>query len=200
MGRHPITLNVIESRLEGRNIEIVDYGGRVLDETVFRCVTCDHHWSTKAAYVLKGSGCRKCASFGRKPLPVTEILKKLEGRDIRLVEYAGTVNGESVFECTKCSNSWTTRASSVTRGRGCGRCAGVAPISLEALERDLADRPVSVVEYSGSTTGSSLWRCDEGHEWRAEARNVRRGSGCPECARLRRRKANKLEERKAGLP
>jgi len=73
-------------------------------------------------------------------------------------------------------------------GRGCPICAGrqvlVGFNDLQTICPDIAAEatgwnPTTVTAVSGKIR---LWRCSEGHEWKARVANRRNGAGCPVCA------------------
>jgi hypothetical protein len=81
-------------------------------------------------------------------------------------------------------HAWRAIPSSVNKGSWCGRCAGVARLSLDDL-RAIARAnggECLAIEYV-NLAEPVPWRCAEGHEWISEARHMRSvGSWCPRCA------------------
>ena len=45
--------------------------------------------------------------------------------------------------------------------------------------------------FAKSSNKKVWWRCNQGHEWQAVIANRTKGSGCPECAREKRKKTLK---------
>ena len=56
-------------------------------------------------------------------------------------------------------------------------------LDQDSIEQWLFDEgiPITLLEYSGTVGGSSLWKCNDcGHEWEARANSVRGGRHrCP---------------------
>ena len=67
--------------------------------------------------------------MGRKRVTAEDVVRRLEGRTVELVEYAGSVLGKSTFRCKECGHIWTGTADNITRGRGCPKCAGHIPVT-----------------------------------------------------------------------
>lgn len=122
-----------------------------------------------------------------KRFTLSEVVEKIGGRLISVLNYAGNVLAVSQFQCTAaaCGNVWSTSASNVIRGSGCPKCAH-GDIPLKKVQQKLDGRGVSVESYAGSAVNkNSTFKCDKaGHKWTASAASVLRGSGCPKCARL----------------
>jgi len=76
----------------------------------------------------------------------------------------------------------------MTRGDGCGICAGVAPRTHEGIEESFQKRGMELLEpYRGIHT-KVLIRGACGHKWKAEPNSVlNNGRGCPRCAGTQKR-------------
>ena len=120
--------------------------------------------------------------MGRKRVTAEDVVRRLEGRTVELVEYAGSVLGRSTFRCLECGHVWTGTADNITRGRGCPKCAGSIPVTREEAERRLIGRNITLLEYGGTTTSMSTFRCNiDGHTWSTSFGSVDGGSGCQKC-------------------
>ena len=91
------------------------------------------------------------------------------------------------WECAE-GHRWEALAHNVARGSWCPVCARrrqggnqytITIGTLKDLARSRGGECLSR-RYRGPFT-KYLWRCAEGHEWKAIADSVRRGSWCPEC-------------------
>lgn len=81
-------------------------------------------------------------------------------------------------------HEWEAVPGSIATGTWCGRCAGVAQLSLEDMQETARARGGNCISRSYVNHRTPLlWRCAEGHEWTARPGNVRHGSWCPHCAR-----------------
>jgi len=182
----------VRHRLAERDdVELVRYSGDSKGHSSFRCPE-GHEWEAAAVGVLRGRGCAYCAAerLGRVfRLTEDEIRLRLADRDdVSLLEYGGTGAAKSKFRCRE-GHEWLARTESVFgAGRGCQICAleklrldqTFDETTVRALLSDRAD--LSLVEYGGRSKALSLFRCTEGHQWRATSRDVLRGSGCPTCS------------------
>src|ERR1051326_6332381 len=89
-----------------------------------------------------------------------------------------------VWQCSE-GHRWKAQLSKVKRGTWCAVCAGRAPLTIrnmQAIAKARGGQCLSL-EYLNNQT-RLLWRCAEGHEWRAMPRDIRR-SWCPVCAGTR---------------
>ena len=124
-----IELGVDEAvrRLAGRPIELLRYSGNTTEHSTFQCLVpnCGRIWDTSYSNVdFNRRGCPSCA--GREAISEQEILRRLQGRGITLLSYAGTGMGSSTFKCMKdgCGHEWSATANDVTNGgKGCPACA-----------------------------------------------------------------------------
>ena len=113
-------------RLEGRNLKLATYSGNASEHSTFECLAdgCGHVWDTSFANVSRGTGCPKCG--GKLKLLEADVRKRLEGRPIELLEYAGVVRGKSKFKCTNtgCAHEWLASFNNIhNAGQGCPACA-----------------------------------------------------------------------------
>lgn len=176
----------------------------------------DHHWEAPP-YVLTiaGSRCPYCA--GRKVIPGENDLETKYPEVAKL--WDKTANGEidpsQIMPGTKrkhwwrCKegHSWQAAVYSLTLlNSGCPYCGGHKAIPGET---DLATRfpkaaalwavdlneGVSASQIAPRSRKPAWWRCDCGHEWRAQVHSVVVGSRCPACAWKRRgKKMSKVGE------
>jgi predicted nucleic acid-binding Zn-ribbon protein len=186
-GNAPVTYEEVLKRLEGRGIRLDgEYVGRTQpDKQPLECVTCGHHWSPVLNDVFQGSGCPACA--GNAPVTYEEVLKRLEGRSIRLDgEYVGGVKKKKQpLECGTCGYYWSAALTNVFRGDGCPSCAGNAPVTYEEVLKRLEGRGIRLDgEYVGRTQPDKqpLECVTCGHHWSAVLNSVFSGCGCPSCA------------------
>ena len=102
------------------------------------------------------------------------------------------------WKCSK-GHEWQASISERCHGTNCPVCANRVVLTgfndLATLNPDLAK------EWNYEKNGSLLptqviagsvkkvwWKCNKGHEWRAIVRSRVRGNGCPECAKMKRKK------------
>jgi hypothetical protein len=107
-----------------------------------------------------------------------------EKRGGRLVSRAYVNSGTHLeWECEE-EHRWWAIPASINKGSWCGRCAGVAPLTLadmHAIARAHGGKCLAT-EYT-NLKEPLPWECKEGHRWTAPARHMRSaGTWCPRCA------------------
>lgn len=125
-GHAQITESEVRRALVGRNIELLSYAGNTHGISTFRCMDqgCGHIWTTSTKSVLgAGTGCGRCAGKVRVTLDVVE--KRLQGLNVKLLEYGGFAASHSIFQCTSdgCGHVWLATLANINKGRGCPACA-----------------------------------------------------------------------------
>ena len=141
-----------------------------------------HRWQAPYNAIRRGTGCPVCAS--RVPKTITDYHALAEKRGFRWlgpeVPNTGTRTG---WECEQ-GHRWQAPYLNIRRGRGCPFCAGLAP-KMPADYHTLAEeRGFRWLGPEASTIHTKTeWECEQGHHWQAPYHNIRRGSGCPFCAR-----------------
>jgi hypothetical protein len=123
-----------------------------------------------------------------KKLNIVELKKHAVLRGGKLVskkyENAKT---HLIWECSE-GHRWQAMWLNISRGKWCPRCAfdkqGRARLlSIESLKQLAFSRRGSLIskEYSGQLKPLK-WKCSEGHEWIANAKDIKAGSWCPSCS------------------
>jgi len=90
------------------------------------------------------------------------------------------------WECAK-GHQWTATPNGVQQGAWCPECGAAKRghaqrLGLPEMQAIAASRGGRCLsdEYVNSKT-HLLWRCKEGHEWKASPDNIKRGKWCPIC-------------------
>jgi len=173
--------------LEGKPIELLEYGGKVASKSRLKCTTCEYEWRTSLNSIQNGTGCPKCAN--RLKLNHKDIEERLRGRNIVLLAYGSNTQDKAAFMCTAegCGHTWSAAPASVLAGRGCAACSNVLRVTYEEAFRRVSGRNIELLEFSGSAGTKSKFRCSApccGYEWAATLHNVTRTAkgGCPKCS------------------
>jgi len=102
-------------------------------------------------------------------------------------------SGQPVWWRCGQGHEWAAPPDRRVGGVGCPYCAGKRPTPDRNLAaqwhptRNGTLRPDDVTPRAGTRV---WWHCEHGHEWQARLSSRTRGAtGCPQCARLRRRQA-----------
>ena len=158
---------------------------------------CGHEWqTTPKARTNTGTGCPYCAGnrltddrslASRFPELVAEWSNR---NDVPPTEVSFSSHLKVWWLCSKCGYEWQAPPNRRTGmyKSGCGRCAGNQRKSLSS------EAPALAAEYSEKNTRSIdsvpvgthehfLWKCTQGHEWKATVNNrYFNDSGCPYCS------------------
>lgn len=178
-GKARLTIEEINEALAPRGITCVVYGGGIKAKSTFQC-GYGHEWYVTVDSVKNnGTGCPHCS--GKAPLTIEGINEELIPRGISCLVYGGNNKAESTFKCPH-GHEWNAKVNNVKNGNGCPHCAGLAPLTIEGINEDLASRGITCVIYGGNNRAKSTFKCSHGHEWDAMVDNVKNGgSGCPIC-------------------
>ena len=153
---------------------------------------CDqgHEWLASPNKRTAGRGCPVCsgndvkAGFNDLATTHTELAKQAKGWDPTTVSKG---SHRKVAWICGLGHEWNAVVKNRAIGRGCPTCTGkVVNIGFNDLAThhpELAREahgwdPMTVTPGTGKRM---LWRCPQGHEWRAVVSSRVRGNGCPIC-------------------
>jgi len=179
-----------------------DHGGKCLSDkyvnnTVKLQFICkeNHIWMAVPKHVKQGHWCRLCGYKIKKNKGITHktpVKYTIE----RIKEIAKEKNGECLSEslsgsklnfiCGK-GHRWSTKPWYIMKGHWCPECAAISrgekiSDSLENFKKmamKMGGQCLST-EYKNNRTVLK-YKCDKGHIFESEARNIVRGSWCPAC-------------------
>lgn len=151
-----------------------------------------HQWKAVPFSVKRGSWCPICATEIKADAlrfdlgKLRQIAEKRGGKCLSDT-YINT-NSKLLWECAN-GHQWEARPSNIKRGKWCPYCSGIARLTIEEM-RDIAEtrggKCLSKIYKNNKT--KLLWECAEGHQWKATPDKIKRGSWCPECWALKRKK------------
>lgn len=185
-----LTNEIIDQRLEGRNIKRIGNYVRSDSPLEFKCTieNCKHLWraSPNSVSGKDGNGCPKCA--GTIKLTNEDVDKRLIERNIRRIgDYIGQ-KAPIEFKCTiiGCECVWPSAPGNILNGSGCPNCAGLLKLINETIDLRLEGKNIERVDdYPSNNKTSILYRClVEGcyHEWLASTSSIiNNNTGCPNC-------------------
>ena len=168
-----------------------------------------HEWQARIADRTNGRGCPYCAGKkilkGFNDLATTNPALCLEWnfeKNQEITPFTVTA-GSSKKAWWTCSEGhiWQAMISNRTKGNGCPSCSGRKVLKGY---NDLQTRnPLLSKEWNYEKNGNQKpeqftvnsnervwWICAKGHEWQTKINHRSNGSGCPECAKQRRKKKN----------
>ena len=141
---------------------------------------CDHshNWlDTPQNIVTNGGGCPSC----QNKKVVDDINGHLKHRGIKIIGPYIDKSTKTLFGC-HLGHQWSASPKQVMHRTGCPICGGKLPLLKEEINSSLFGRGIYMVgDYTNAKT-KTMFACNHGHQWMATPGNVRRGSGCPECA------------------
>ena len=148
--------------------------------TTWRCAE-GHEWLAKYNTIQQGKGCPICAGVAKVTPEQYYHLAKIRG-----IEWIGTFPPNSStptqWRCPH-GHAWMTAYSTIKRGRGCPKCAGVAKVQASDYINLANARTFKWIgKLPQSIKSPTRWRCLKGHEWDASYASLRHGNGCPHCS------------------
>ncbi len=172
---------------------------------------CDkgHEWQATIANRNNGKGCPVCS--GHRVLKgyndLLTISPKLadewnyEKNDNLKPDMVTPCSGKKVWWHCEKGHEWQATVADRNQGRGCPYCAGRYAIKgendLQTVNAALAsewnykmNNGVTPMDVMPNSDKKVWWKCKNGHEWQASIGNRNKGSGCPQCAREKRKVAS----------
>jgi glutaredoxin len=167
---------------------------------------CGHEWQSTINVRSRGTNCPYCS--GQKVLKGFNDIETVNPRlssewhptkNGELTSYMFTPgSGRKVWWLGKCRHEWQAIIYSRSNGNGCPYCAGQKVLKgfndLTTINPQLASEwhPTKNGDLKPDMITSSAnkkiwWKCKNGHEWQTTINNRNRGSGCPICARQKRK-------------
>lgn len=176
-GKAKLTAALAAKKLEGRDIEIVEWRGRNT-QCRFRCLKDGHVWEAIGKLVVvRGTRCPACT--GQVPLTYEEVKRRMDAKNIDVLEWAGTTRKKSLLRCRVDGYEWrSTGTNFLAPGYGCPSCSGVAQLSIEEAAKRLP-AGIEILEWRG-TGNKGLFRCKTcSYEFQTQGGKV---TGCAACA------------------
>ena len=166
-----------------------------------------HEWQAKIADRNKGHRCPYCsgryAIKGESDLlTVSPTLAKEwnyeKNNGLTPADILPNSNKIAWWKCSR-GHEWQASIADRNQGRGCPYCAGkkvlkgyndlqmVNPILAEEWNYE-KNNELTPMEVTPNSHKKVWWKCSKGHEWQATIAHRNNGTGCPYCAREKRRK------------
>ena len=147
----------------------------------WRCAK-GHEWFSIPNNIHKGSWCPHCYGNVLSDIEPLRNIAKERGGECLSTKYVNS-HTKLRWRCAK-GHEWEAAPTNIRSGQWCRQCAGLAKLTLESLQELARERGGELL--SNNYVNSSeplLWRCSRGHEWKANARNVKNnGTWCGKCA------------------
>lgn len=182
--------------LEDRHTAAAARGGQCVSDRYvnarlplkWRC-SKSHVWHAPWYSIQQGTWCRTCSHQQRGAALLGDNIR--QARQLAAKRQGKCLTTENLpvallysWEC-RLGHRWSARLSNVRSAKTwCPTCAGNKPLGLDCAKAHAQAHGGECLEvvYINNNT-PVLWRCSEGHEWRALLSNVRQnGSWCARCA------------------
>ena len=150
----------------------------------WKCKVCSHIWEACFSSIKnQGSGCPACANNINFKIEQVRDMGLEKGYILISTEYE---NAAQILEwiCSEKHQYFSTLANLRDhRGRGCAKCAGLAPVDIEELKQVAIDRAGKLVSKECKNNRDKLeWECGLKHRWFACSNNIKdSGTWCPTC-------------------
>ncbi|EFF3096426.1 Zn finger protein HypA/HybF (possibly regulating hydrogenase expression) [Escherichia coli] len=194
MGRRKLTHEEQIAAIEkvNPNIEVLEEVTCSTTKVSCRCKVCDHEWSATPNNLKHGNGCPKCARL-KKTLTHEEHIADIAKVNPN-IEVLGEVNNardKVPCRCKVCDHEWSVSPYNLKSGYGCPKCKSLKLAQIRTLthEEQIAtiakvNPDVEVIGEIVNNATKVLCRCNVcGHEWSAIPSNLKKGQGCPKCAK-----------------
>jgi hypothetical protein len=161
-------------------------------KTLWQC-SHNHSWNAPYSDIKQGYGCPYCAGNMIKTLKdyqsVGKLLKIEYTKSSIPINICAKTDG---WKCMNCAEKYefSTRFNDIKNGHGCPKCANQVPIKLKDYKNIGKSRGIEYISDTipkNSHTKINGWKCTEcteKYEWAATYSNIKKGTGCMNCAGL----------------
>lgn len=176
---------MVDSRLDGRNIIRLDDVVNISTSIRWKCTTCDYVWDNIPDRVIgkKQIGCPQCNHTIKATNHTVD--KKLPP-EIKRIGNVTQVHAKIQWGCNVCGHQWAaTPANIIYKGSGCIVCNNNI-LTNDRVDYRLKGRPITRIDSVVDTHTKIRWLCGKCNtEWKAEPGSViNSGSGCPKCVNI----------------
>jgi len=167
-----------------------------------------HEWEADISSRNKGNGCPVCASKkvleGDNDLQTSNSTLASEwnyekNNGLTPADVTANSHKKVWWKCSK-GHEWEAIIKTRNNGNGCPVCANKKVLKgyndLQTINPKLASEwnyekniGLSPTELTPKSDKKVWWKCEKGHEWEASVKSRSYGTGCPECAKMNRKKS-----------
>ncbi|ELI9381918.1 zinc-ribbon domain-containing protein [Escherichia coli] len=161
-----------------------------------RCKVCDHLWLAIPNNLKRGSGCPKCKAIKisqKQTLSHEDQVSAIAkiNPDVEVLEKIVNSKTKVACLCNVCNHWWKTTPDDLKHGHGCPKCYNIRRCENRKLSHENQVSAISTVNHDIEVIGEIvndktkvLCRCKVcSYEWSATPNNLKRGQGCPKCAK-----------------
>ena len=155
---------------------------RSIDNLIWRC-SQGHEWTASLGSVKsQKTWCLICSGKAKLNINVASKLAEERGGECLTSEYVNVMS-PMLWRCSK-GHEWYAALRSIKHHQSwCPTCAGVTKLSVEVAQEIAKQRGgVCLSNAYKQNKAPLIWRCSEGHEWKANLDSVKNSkSWCPAC-------------------
>lgn len=143
-----------------------------------------HIWKASPSNIKGGKWCPVCAGTKKMTIDLMKEIAESRGGQCLSDIYINAVEHLK----WKCANGhiWEAIPSTVKKGSWCAKCAHATKITIDDMKALSSSKGGACLSSSYKSTREKLkWKCKKGHEWSATSSTIKKGSWCPQCARIR---------------
>jgi hypothetical protein len=142
-----------------------------------------HTWSATHNHVFRGSWCPACNGNKKFTIDDCHAFAAKQGGIFLSDEYTNSTT-PYLWQCES-GHKWLAPTSRIARGHWCNECA------VEKSRRTLKECQDLAISKNGECLSDKyinnisklIWKCDNGHTWKASYSSVKSGSWCRQCYR-----------------
>jgi len=177
------------------NIEVLGEYINKRTKIMCACKIDGWRWSSLPTCLLKGHGCAECAGTRRKThKEFISELARINPKIEVLGKYKNSYT-KILCKCKICGWEWRVAPNSLlSRKTGCRKCFDKANSLRYSKSQDVFIKEMSNINPNIEIIGQYVnnmtkikCRCPEGHVWEPTPNNLLAGSGCVDCAGLRKK-------------
>jgi hypothetical protein len=161
----------------------------------WRCAQ-GHTWQATGTSVQGGTWCRQCVFESRRgTLEQMQEIAFSKGGQCLSTAYVDSATHLN-WRCAQ-GHTWQATPATISR-RWCPDCGNERKrLGIEKMRELAAQRGgLCLSEIYLKNTTKLTWQCIDGHQWDANYANIRLGSWCPECFKIKTAKQRELNARK----
>lgn len=178
------------------NIEVL---GIIVDNktpVLCKCKICTHVWSVSPNDLKRKKGCPKCARLRqsqRQTLSHEEHVRAIAeaNPEVEVLEEIACNSRRVLCKCKICNCEWMVTPNNLKRGEGCPACAKLKQVQRQTLSHEEQIEAIKEknpdVKILGKIVGdkTKIPCCCKicGHKWKSTPNRLKRGDGCPKCAK-----------------
>jgi hypothetical protein len=124
-----ISIDELNKRLSNKQIQIINYCGKLHEKSKCKCLICSNIWETTLEVVFSNKhNCPKCAIINRafsKRTKIDDVVNVLNIKNIKLLSDFTILRNKHNLQCIICKHLWKTDLNSIYYNdkSGCPKCS-----------------------------------------------------------------------------